>query len=98
VVILIKWNNLIRCLASLGENINIPDKEFPEAYDISFLKTGVHMMSWYFYHMWQAITEEQAEQFADCIRQGKRWWHCITVSVHTMTAGILEHNRRKILS
>jgi type 1 glutamine amidotransferase len=24
-----------------------------------------------FYHMWQTITDEQAEIFADCIRQGK---------------------------
>jgi len=58
-------------LASLGENITYQIKEFPDAYDIFLPQNRSTYDVLVFYHMWQAITEEQAKQFADCIRQGK---------------------------
>ena len=58
-------------LASLGENITCQIAELPAAYEMFLPENRSKYDVLVFYHMWQEITDEQAEVFADCIRQGK---------------------------
>jgi len=58
-------------LASLGEDISFQVAEFPSAYDMFLPENRSKYDVLVFYHMWQVITEEQAEVLSDCIRQGK---------------------------
>jgi hypothetical protein len=58
-------------LASLGDNITYQISELPAAYDMFLTENRSKYDVVVLYHMWQTITDEQAEMFADCIRQGK---------------------------
>jgi type 1 glutamine amidotransferase len=58
-------------LASLGENITYQIAELPAAYDMFLPENRSKYDVLVFYHMWQKITDEQAKNFAECIRQGK---------------------------
>jgi type 1 glutamine amidotransferase len=58
-------------LASLGDNISYQVSELPAAYDMFLPGNRSKYDVLVFYHMWQTITEEQANMLADCIRQGK---------------------------
>jgi uncharacterized protein len=58
-------------LSSLAPEITFEVAELPGAYEMfSPLNRGKYDVL-VFYHMWQKITPEQAEVFADCIRSGK---------------------------
>ena len=58
-------------LASLGDNIKYQISELPEAYDMFLPENRSKYDVLVFYHMWQKITEKQAADMSDCIRQGK---------------------------
>ena len=58
-------------LSSLGENIKFQIAELPEAYDMFLPENRSKYDVLVFYHMWQKITEKQAADMSDCIRQGK---------------------------
>jgi len=58
-------------LSSLGPGITWEVAEFPGAYDLFLPENRDKYDVLVFYHMWQKVTGEQAEAFADCIRQGK---------------------------
>jgi type 1 glutamine amidotransferase len=58
-------------LASLGDNIKYQIAELPEAYDMFLPENRSKYDVLVFYHMWQQITEKQAADMSDCIRQGK---------------------------
>jgi uncharacterized protein len=58
-------------LSGMGENITCKVIPFPEAYSM-FLPENRNLYDvLVFYHMWQTITEEEAGNFAECIREGK---------------------------
>ena len=58
-------------LSSLGENITYQIAELPAAYD-NFLPENRNKYDvLVFYHMWQKITDEQANVLAGCIMDGK---------------------------
>jgi type 1 glutamine amidotransferase len=58
-------------LASLGNNITYQIAEFPAAYELFQPQNRNKYDVLVFYHMWQDITEVQAKDFSDCIREGK---------------------------
>jgi type 1 glutamine amidotransferase len=58
-------------LSSLGDNITYQIAELPGAYDMFLPENRSKYDVLVFYHMWQKITDEQANLFADCIKQGK---------------------------
>jgi len=58
-------------LTSLGDNITYQVVEFPAAYDMFLPENRGKYDVLVFYHMWQKITDEQAKNFSDCIKQGK---------------------------
>lgn len=58
-------------LASLGDNIKYQISELPEAYDMFLPENRSKYDVLVFYHMWQTITEKQAADLSECIRQGK---------------------------
>jgi type 1 glutamine amidotransferase len=63
-----KFNQM---LASLGDQITYQVSELPAAYNMFLPENRSKYDVLVFYHMWQTITEEQANMLADCIRQGK---------------------------
>lgn len=58
-------------LEALGKNIQYQISELPAAYDMFLPGNRNKYDVLVFYHMWQTITDEQAQVFSDCIRQGK---------------------------
>lgn len=60
-----------KMLESLGENIKYQIAELPAAYDMFLPENRSKYDVLVFYHMWQQITEEQAKNLTDCIREGK---------------------------
>jgi type 1 glutamine amidotransferase len=58
-------------LASLGDNIKFQIAELPEAFGMFLPENRTKYDVLVFYHMWQKITEKQAADISDCIRQGK---------------------------
>jgi type 1 glutamine amidotransferase len=56
---------------SLGKNISYQVAEFPGAFSMFLPENRDKYDVLVFYHMWQSITPEQAEAFADCIKKGK---------------------------
>jgi uncharacterized protein len=58
-------------LSSLGSNITWQVAELPGAYDMFLPENRTKYDVLVFYHMWQKITDEQAKNFAGCIREGK---------------------------
>jgi uncharacterized protein len=58
-------------LSSLGDNITYQIAELPAAYDMFLPENRNKYDVLVFYHMWQKITDEQANVLADCIRKGK---------------------------
>ncbi len=57
--------------ASLGPQITYQVAELPSAFEMFKPENRDKYDVLVFYHMWQTITGEQANVFADCIRQGK---------------------------
>ena len=66
-----KVSQFNQMLASLGGNINYQTAELPEAYDMFLPENRSNYDVLVFYHMWQKITEEQANVLSGCIREGK---------------------------
>jgi len=60
-----------KMLSSLGENITYQVAELPAAYEMFLPRNRSKYDVLVFYHMWQQITKEQEQVFAECIRQGK---------------------------
>jgi type 1 glutamine amidotransferase len=60
-----------RMLASLSPGISYQVAELPGAFDMFLPENRNKYDVLVFYHMWQEITDEQAGNFADCIREGK---------------------------
>jgi type 1 glutamine amidotransferase len=58
-------------LSSLGENITYQISELPAAYDLFLPENRNKYDVVVLYHMWQEITDVQANMFSDCIRNGK---------------------------
>jgi type 1 glutamine amidotransferase len=58
-------------LASLGPKITYQVAELPGAYDMFLAENRDKYDVLVFYHMFQKITDEQAETFSDCIKSGK---------------------------
>jgi uncharacterized protein len=58
-------------LSNLGENITYQIAELPAAYEMFLPENRSRYDVLVFYHMWQQITEEQANVLSDCIKQGK---------------------------
>jgi uncharacterized protein len=58
-------------LASLAPEITFEVAELPGAYEMFRAENRGKYDVLVFYHMWQKITPEQAEVFADCIKSGK---------------------------
>lgn len=58
-------------LGSLGSNISCQVAELPAAYDMFLPENRSKYDVLVFYHMWQKITDEQAKNFSECIKQGK---------------------------
>ena len=58
-------------LAALGDNITYRTAELPAAYDMFLPQNRSKYDVLVFYHMWQEITDEQARNFSECIRDGK---------------------------
>jgi uncharacterized protein len=58
-------------LGSLSENISYEIAELPGAYNMFLPENRSKYDVLVFYHMWQEITDEQANVLADCIKQGK---------------------------
>ena len=58
-------------LNSLGPEITWQIAELPGAYDMFRPENRDKYDVLVFYHMWQTITDDQKEIFADCIRRGK---------------------------
>lgn len=56
---------------SFGSNINFQIAELPGAYDMFKPENRDKYDVLVFYHMWQTITQAQAEDLTDCIRSGK---------------------------
>jgi type 1 glutamine amidotransferase len=63
-----KFNEM---LASLGSNITYQIAEFPAAYEMFLPQNRDKYDVLVFYHMWQDITEAEAKNFSDCIKEGK---------------------------
>lgn len=60
-----------KMLSGLGENIICSVEELPGAFSMFLPENRDKYDVLVFYHMWQSITPEQADAFADCIKQGK---------------------------
>jgi uncharacterized protein len=60
-----------RLLSSLAPEISFQVAELPGAYEMFMPENRDKYDVLVFYHMWQKITPEQAEVFADCIKSGK---------------------------
>lgn len=60
-----------RMLESLGPEITYKIAEFPAAYDMFLLERRDEYDVAVFYHMWQKISEEQQNTFAECFGSGK---------------------------
>jgi uncharacterized protein len=58
-------------LASLDPQITYQIAELPSAFEMFKPENRDEYDVLVFYHMWQTITDEQAKNFTDCIRQGK---------------------------
>jgi uncharacterized protein len=58
-------------LSNLGDDISYQIAELPAAYDMFLPENRSKYDVLVFYHMWQTITEEQANVLTDCIRKGK---------------------------
>jgi uncharacterized protein len=58
-------------LESLGDNFTFRIAELPDAFEMFMPENRDKYDVLVFYHMWQKISDEQANIFADCIRQGK---------------------------
>lgn len=58
-------------LESLAPEITYQIGELPSAFDMFKPENRDKYDVLVFYHMWQIITDEQAKNLADCIRQGK---------------------------
>jgi type 1 glutamine amidotransferase len=56
---------------SLGDNIIFQNAELPLAYELFLPENRNKYDVLVFYHMWQKITDEQAKNLSDCIREGK---------------------------
>jgi type 1 glutamine amidotransferase len=63
-----KFNKM---LESLGKNITYKVAELPEAYSMFLPENSSSYDVLVFYHMYQVITEQQAIDLADCIKDGK---------------------------
>jgi uncharacterized protein len=57
--------------AALGESIAFKVVSFPEAYSKFLPENRNQYDVLVFYHMWQKINEEEAGNFAECIKEGK---------------------------
>lgn len=66
-----KMDQFNQMLSSLGENITFQIAELPAAYDMFLPENRNKYDVLVFYHMWQKITDEQANVLAGCIREGK---------------------------
>jgi hypothetical protein len=66
-----KIDQFNQMLSSLGENITYQIVELPAAYDMFLPENRSKYDVLVFYHMWQKITDEQANVLVDCIRNGK---------------------------
>jgi type 1 glutamine amidotransferase len=66
-----KMDQFNQMLAGLGKNIQYQIAELPAAYDMFLPENRNKYDVIVFYHMWQKITDEQANVLADCIRKGK---------------------------
>lgn len=58
-------------LSGLAPEISYKVAELPGAYDMFLPENRDKFDVLVFYHMWQTITDDQAKNFADCIREGK---------------------------
>lgn len=58
-------------LNSLGDGMTFRTVEFPAAFDEFLPQNRDTYDVLLFYHMWQSITPEQENNFAECIRSGK---------------------------
>jgi len=58
-------------LTSMGPEITWQVAELPGAFEMFKPENRNKYDVLVFYHMWQKITEEQAETFAECIKSGK---------------------------
>jgi type 1 glutamine amidotransferase len=63
-----EFNNM---LSGLAPEISYKVAELPGAYDMFLPENRDKFDVLVFYHMWQTITDDQAKNFADCIREGK---------------------------
>ncbi len=70
-VMVIRLKNLITCFQPWHLKFRIRSPNFPAAYDMFLPENRDKYDVLVFYHMWQTITDDQAKNFADCIREGK---------------------------
>ena len=66
-----KTEQFNQMLTSLGPDITWQIAVLPEAYEMFKPENRNKYDVLVFYHMWQKITDEQAEVFESCIREGK---------------------------
>lgn len=66
-----KTDQFNKMFESLAPGITFQIAELPGAYEMLRKENRNKYDVLVFYHMWQTITEEQKEIFADCIRNGK---------------------------
>jgi type 1 glutamine amidotransferase len=66
-----KADEFNQMLSSLGPAISFEISELPEAFRMFLPENRNKYDVLVFYHMWQSITEEQAKNFSECIREGK---------------------------
>lgn len=66
-----KTEQFNQMLASLAPEIVFEVAELPAAFNMFLPENRNKYDVLVFYHMWQTITEEQEQIFADCIRSGK---------------------------
>ncbi len=66
-----KTDEFNQMLSGLGDNITYQIAELPAAYDMFRPENRTRYDVLVFYHMWQKITDEQAEIFTECISEGK---------------------------
>lgn len=60
-----------KMLSGLTPEISYQVAELPVAFNMFLPENRDKFDVLVFYHMWQTITEDQAKNFADCIREGK---------------------------
>jgi hypothetical protein len=66
-----KTEEFNQMLSSLGPSITYQVAELPGAYNMFKPENRSKYDVLVFYHMWQTITDEQKQTFADCIKEGK---------------------------